>query len=291
MSKKQSVLFWIIAFLFTIAIIFYQRITGPTYPIKGVDNLEGIKIEYKFLRSYTSFQQLPVTVHAPSEKIEGHLKYRRYNSHDDWTEVKMEREGDDLISFTPGLTSAGKIEYTVKLSSGTDSLVLNKGRTIVARFKDHVPSGFLITHILLMIFSFFFAIRTGLEALSKQGKYFKLVNITLIVVFLGGMIFGPIVQKYAFGDLWTGIPFGYDLTDNKTLFAFIFWILAYLLKKKSRWYVVGASVLMIAVYLIPHSALGSEVDYKTGKMKNKFSSIQKAESINNNGVIARVLLK
>ena len=34
---------------------------------------------------------------------------------------------------------------------------------------------------------------------------------------LGGMILGPIVQKYAFGAYWTGIPFGHDLTDAKNL--------------------------------------------------------------------------
>jgi len=37
---------------------------------------------------------------------------------------------------------------------------------------------------------------------------------------------GPLVQLNAFGDLWTGWPFGGDWTDNKTLFAFIFWVIA-----------------------------------------------------------------
>ena len=48
------------------------------------------------------------------------------------------------------------------------------------------------------------------------------------------MILGPIVQYYAFGDLWTGIPFGWDLTDNKTLIALIFWILAVVNEQKER---------------------------------------------------------
>jgi hypothetical protein len=40
------------------------------------------------------------------------------------------------------------------------------------------------------------------------------------------MILGPVVQYYAFGEFWTGVPFGWDLTDNKTLVAVIFWALA-----------------------------------------------------------------
>ncbi len=291
MSKKLSVSLWIIAFIFTLMIVFYQKITGPTYPVKGNNVLNGVKIKYKFLRSHTSFEKLPVKVYVPSKKIDGFLKFRKYKSNDKWTELKMDREGDYLIAYTPGLQSAGKIEYSVKISSGENSLILNNGITIIARFKNSVPPGFLITHIILMILSFFFGIRTGLEALSKYGSYYKLVNITLFIVFLGGMIFGPIVQKYAFGDLWTGIPFGYDLTDNKTLFAFIFWLLAYLLKKKSRWYVVSASALMILIYLIPHSVLGSEIDYKTGKMKNKFSSVQKIIYKYPTSVTAPALLK
>ena len=60
-------------------------------------------------------------------------------------------------------------------------------------------------------------------------------------------------------------PLGGDLTDSKTLFAVLFWLAAFLLRKKSRWWTVAATVLMVAVYLIPHSLLGSELDYKTGE--------------------------
>ena len=48
-----------------------------------------------------------------------------------------------------------------------------------------------------------------------------LTFLTMGSLFLGGMLLGPIVQNFAFGDYWTGIPFGWDLTDNKTLLAAI----------------------------------------------------------------------
>ena len=90
------------------------------------------------------------------------------------------------------------------------------------------------------------------------------------------MIFGPIMQKYAFGEFWTGVPFGIDLTDNKTLIAVIGWIIALIAIKKSsnpKGWIIFASVLMFIIYLIPHSVLGSELDYnEIDKQKNKIEN-------------------
>ncbi len=273
MNKKNSVLLWTLAFLLTVAVVFYQRITGPTHPIKGSETVEGNSVNYKFLRSHTSFEKLPVKVFGKIENIKGFVKYRRYKSGDPWNEIEMKKGKDNLTAELPGQPSAGKIEYSVILKTKNEETVLNNDQSVVARFKDKVPPFFLIIHIVFMILSFLFAIRTGLEVLRKNGNYFNLVKWTLGIVFIGGMILGPIVQKYAFGDFWTGIPFGTDLTDNKTLFAFIFWIVAFFLMKKSKWWVLVATVMMIIIYMIPHSTLGSELDYSTGKMKNKYSHI------------------
>jgi hypothetical protein len=79
------------------------------------------------------------------------------------------------------------------------------------------------------------------------------------------------VQKYAFGAYWTGFPLGGDLTDTKILFVFCFWLAAFFLRRRSRWWTIAATVLMVAVYLIPHSILGSELDYKTGKVETSKS--------------------
>jgi hypothetical protein len=92
------------------------------------------------------------------------------------------------------------------------------------------------------------------------------------------MILGPITQLYAFGALWTGVPFGWDLTDNKTLITLIGWIIAAVAIRKSakpQRLVAFAAVLMLIVYLIPHSVLGSELDY------NKLNIQKNVQSINN----------
>jgi hypothetical protein len=82
------------------------------------------------------------------------------------------------------------------------------------------------------------------------------------------MVLGPVVQLYAFGDLWTGIPFGWDLTDNKTLIALLFWVLAVIMNRKQErpFYTALAAIVLLLIYSIPHSLFGSELDYNSGQV-------------------------
>ena len=274
MKKKTwtSVLLWVLAFLLTAFIFVYQRMTGPTYPVRGKEIFNGTEIGYFLLRSFTNDKgDMPVRITTADKTVTAFLNYKRYKTDDPWTEIQMTRNGETLAAEIPGQPAAGKIEYSIRVNINGKNFILNKGKSVVIRFKGPVPSVFLILHIIFMFFSIFFALRTCMEALRKEGNYYWLVNWTLGIVFIGGMILGPIVQKYAFGDFWTGFPLGYDLTDNKVLIAVIAWLMAFFLKKKSKWWVVVAAVVMLVIYLIPHSVLGSELDYSTGKIINKYS--------------------
>ncbi|NIV15454.1 MAG: hypothetical protein GWN62_30620 [Aliifodinibius sp.] len=93
-------------------------------------------------------------------------------------------------------------------------------------------------------------------------------NLTLLLLGIGGLLLGPTVQYNAFGEWWAGIPFGWDLTDNKLLISFLVWLTAVLgNRKKERPYLaVIAALLVIIVYAIPHSMLGSEFDYNSGEV-------------------------
>ena len=121
-----------------------------------------------------------------------------------------------------------------------------------------------------MFFAMLFSSRAGIEAIAKGPNIKSYTFYTLIFLTIGGMLLGPVVQKFAFGEYWTGWPFGEDLTDNKTLFAFIGWLVAYILirkdSKKGYWAIIAA-VLLLAVYLIPHSMFGSELDYEKGTIE------------------------
>ena len=84
----------------------------------------------------------------------------------------------------------------------------------------------------------------------------------------GGFILGPMVQHEAFGPWWAGFPFDTDLTDNKTLISFLFFLLALATRKwkYNRWVVALAVMVMIAVFTIPHSTNGSEYNYETQQL-------------------------
>ena len=119
-----------------------------------------------------------------------------------------------------------------------------------------------------MFLSMLLSVVALFEAVFKTKKYRLVGQITLGCLMLGGMVLGPIVQKYAFGVYWAGFPFDWDLTDNKLLIGVLSWTLAVALtwKGEKRWPTVFAAVILFAVYSIPHSMQGSEYDYKKGKV-------------------------
>ena len=266
---KKNLLLWILAFVLTLFLAVYQRLSGPTYPVRGSEKTAGMTMRYKFYRSWTSSQPLPVNVAAGASGLQLRLHHRRFPlvSGEEWSIVPMSETNGSFAGSIPGQPAAGKVTYKIEASSPGGTFWLNHGRPVVARFKNEVPSWLLITHVLFMFAAMMLAFRAGLGALRQEGNWPRLTTWTLGVTVIGGLVLGPIVQKYAFGAFWTGFPLGGDLTDSKTLFVALFWLAAFLLRKKSRWWTIGATVLMVAVYLIPHSILGSELDYKTGKIE------------------------
>ncbi len=263
---KKTIFYWFLAIIITLSAAFYQRTTGPTYEKKIDLSFNGNDYEIELLRSHSSNKPCPVSVNIKDDKLVGKVWYKRYPSIDEITEIIMIREGDNLISELPNQPPAGKLEYVVKLydlKSGNE--ILNSG-PVVVRFKGDVPASVLTPHIFFMFFAMLISNLTGLLALGKREKYKFYGIITLVLLTLGGMILGPIVQNYAFGEFWTGVPFGWDLTDNKTLIAFIFWIIAVVGNwKKDRPYLsILAALVMLIIFSIPHSTFGSELDYSTG---------------------------
>jgi hypothetical protein len=272
---KRSVLLWIIAFVLTILTAAYQRMTGPTYPLSGEANLNGKTIKYALDRTHGGEDNHLIKITTHDENITGILEWKRYKTSDEWTidtMVYRSKEGW-LTGLLPYQPPAGKLMYRIALEKNSNKVLLNNHLPVVIRFKGDVPIFIIIPHVILIFLAMLFSTRTGLEFFNKEPNYKKLAYWTFGLLILGGMIFGPIMQKYAFGAFWTGIPFGIDLTDNKTLIAVIGWIIALVAMKKTvnpkKW-IIFASILMFIVYLIPHSVLGSELDYnEIDKNKNK----------------------
>ena len=133
------------------------------------------------------------------------------------------------------------------------------------RFKGPVPLWILIIHVLVIFGGMLFSTRSGIEAAFNRPKVILLTRWTIMLLLAGGLILGPVVQKYAFGEFWTGWPLGTDLTDNKMAIAFIFWLIAFIqqlrTRKSNRVWVILAAIVLVVIFLIPHSMWGSEIDY------------------------------
>ena len=262
---KQRVLFWILAALITILTAYYQRVTGPTYPVSGKVSLNGQTISYTLDRSHPGPANAPVKIKTDDASIHGEVSWKRYRSDDEWTRVPMKYEDGFLVAELPHQPPAGKLIYKLELRQGDQRVSVPGSDPIVIRFRGDVPVASFILHLAAMFAAMLLSTRTGLEHFSKEPKFKKLTFWTLGSLFVGGFIFGPAMQYYAFDTWWTGWPVGTDLTDNKTAVAFIVWIIAafalYKAKNPRRW-VLGAAIVLIVVYLIPHSVLGSELDYK-----------------------------
>jgi hypothetical protein len=256
-------LIWIFAVIFTLLIAVYQRRTGPTYPMSVTKEIGQIVIKSGLIRTYDGQDDARVILRVADTSIKGEVQFRRFKSYDKWTTAPMVRKGDSLIASLPHQDIAGKVMYHITLVQGSTRVLLNEDPAIL-RYKGYVPMYILIPHILIIFLAMLFSTVTGLEAITKGKNTFIYTWITIITLFIGGLILGPIVQKFSFGVYWSGWPFGHDLTDNKSLVAFIFWIIALIVQYKNRekklWTIVASLVLLI-VFLIPHSLLGSEIDF------------------------------
>jgi len=266
MNNKKA-LIWIFAVLFTICAAIYQKLTGPTYPKKTSATIAGQTYKFKLDRSTDVPGDCQITIQVADAQVSGTLEYRIFPQKVDYIKLPMVREGGSLTAFLPHQGMAGKLEYRIVLNKGSEQVVLNNGAPTVIRFKGFVPLLILIPHVLIMFLAMLFSNVAGIFAMFRIPS-FKMLKITLWTIFVGGLIMGPLVQKFAFNELWTGVPYGWDLTDNKTLIAFLAWLIAWWFnrEKESAYWVVAAMVVTLVIFSIPHSLFGSQLDAATGKI-------------------------
>jgi hypothetical protein len=279
----MRILLWAVALAATVACLAFQNRTGPTHPLSGRMETARGPVEYHLLRSEEIGTPLLVSLREPVPAgVTAKVRFRRFKSHDGWSELPLvpgtfhfSRRGKaeelrGVGALLPSLAErAGKYEYVVLVDDGGGPRSITGDRPVVARYKAPVPRSVLLLHILVVFASMTLALRTGLEAL-RGGDARGLLKATIASLVLGAFVLGPIVQKYAFGVWWSGVPFGYDWTDNKVLVELVAWLGAAAVARltrnprSARAAVIAATAVTLAVYFIPHSIFGSEYDYTRG---------------------------
>jgi hypothetical protein len=266
--KLKKILFWVLAVVVSLAAMVYQRYTGPTYPKKYEIAYQNEEYSFNLPRSNNGRPgDYPVKIELP-EEFSGKVIWRLFPTENPWDTLVMERAGDTLSTALPQQPPAGKIEYHLELRANGKLIDLQEEENVVIRFRGDVPAWALLPHVLMMVLTVIWSTATIIFALANIPSYKKHMGVTIIFLIIGGFILGPIVQKYSFGQFWTGWPLGQDLTDNKVVFALIAYLVAWFLRNKSygKWLAILAALVMIAVYLIPHSLQGSELDIETGEV-------------------------
>jgi len=244
----------------------YQRRTGPGYNIPASCELGGVSLRTHLPTSFAREGDCPVRLQNLPADASARLVYRRFPTNDSWTTVPFVPEGSCMVAHIPHQPPAGKVEYHIEVDGGDGTHAIPLRDNVIVRFRGSVRAMVLLPHVLLMLAAMILSARAGLEAWYGRPAQVTYAVLTLAALVGGGMIFGPLVQKAAFGKYWTGIPFGHDLTDNKTLIAVVCWIVA-LVASASGWasasaVQAGASALCLVAFLIPHSLFGSELRYE-----------------------------
>ncbi len=254
---------WAVAIVIAAAAGVWQERSGPTYPVRGAVSLGGSRVPLALERSHETGGGQPVSVAAPDRAIAGEVAFRRFPTGEPFQIVTLHREGDRLTAVLPAQPAAGKLEYQVRLTRGGENAVF-PSRPAITRFKGEVPVGVLLPHVLAMFVGLVFAARAALEGLRRDGNAGPHVWAALGFFVVGGFGLGPFVQHYAFGEWWAGVPHGWDLTDNKTLLLVLAWLAAAWAcrgGRRPRAAVVAAALVTLAVFAIPHSAWGSQLDW------------------------------
>jgi hypothetical protein len=271
-------LLWLAALVVTVALAAFQRGTGPSYPLRGTVVIDGQAHRYSLPRTHGGAGGLEVSVALPAG-VDGTLLWRRYPTSDPWQALPMVRERQGLVTTIPHQPPAGKVEYRIELAAAAEQVVIPAVEAAVARFRADVPAAVLVPHILAMFCSMLLSTRALLEVLRHRDAGHRLVVLAMAVLVVGGLILGPIVQQHAFGAYWTGWPNGTDLTDNKTLLAFLAWLPATVLALRRRRLRVAVAlgwVVMMGVFLVPHSMHGSEIDWEDQATGTGASSLPRA---------------
>ncbi len=273
-GKSKGFLVWCLAVVLSLSSAIFQRVTGPTHPLRGSYQIGDQVFRYRLRRNPVTTAPLTVRLSGP-DTHQAHLIWREYPTERPWQTVNMPYSDGVFEAEIPVQPAAGKVEFHIQLLSDSHPVlrIPQTGQNVIARYKDDVPGWALIPHIIFMFAVMLASNRLGLGILFGERTRPRMIVFIFASLVIGALVFGPIVQNYAFGAYWTGWPLGTDLTDNKSAIAVLAWLIPFvfvLRKKPCRKSVFAAFLITLIVYFIPHSLLGSEYDYyKNDSVNNR----------------------
>jgi hypothetical protein len=124
---RTAALLWVVAFLLMAGAAVWQRLTGPTHPMRVHAELVGQDVRLRLLRSATTGEAFLVSVPAPS----GLVRHRRFPTSEPFQDVEIRREGGALVALltTPSGTVRLPEGPPLVLRLGLDPARIERGRS------------------------------------------------------------------------------------------------------------------------------------------------------------------
>ena len=164
--RTLGIVLWTLAVVLTLASAVYQRLTGPTHPMRVKTQVAGQDYKAKLLRSGTVGVDATISIPDPGNNVVGLLSYKRFKTDDDFIVVPMTIEDGELSGNLPTQPMAGKLEYHIELIESGNKTVIPSDKQVVIRYRGAVPSWVLIPHVFFMFFAMLLGMRTLLEAIA-----------------------------------------------------------------------------------------------------------------------------
>ena len=278
------------AIVITLVLLSLARSLSVTHPKDIHFSADGLTIKHTTVKKIIEGEatHIPITIQNPqatpllvtlnwtasAENVGDISKY------DSMAMVPLsETSANTFCASLPKMSRGSTVHYFIKVedTSGKQLALIPPAneRPIKLKYMDKVPPYIVIPHVFLMFIAVYFAtlaffdsikaIGTG-DRLKQMGRNFKWAT---VAVFLGGYPFGWAMNWFAFGSIWEGIPFGWDFTDNKTQIVLLYLIflnvsmLGTLYEnrfgksnysdKALGWFGLIGYLMVLAIYLIPHS--------------------------------------
>jgi hypothetical protein len=149
---------------------------------------------------------------------------------------------DDEYEYSakiPGQLPGTKISYFISVTDKDDrdtqlpkyapyniysfTVVTTRGNADISLLALHVF--FIVGAIFFVIAAAFYSVRYIIKGVGFN-RSIQTAGIATGMIFVGGFPLGFIIAYQVFGTPWTGIPFGWDITDNKTLVILLYFTLS-----------------------------------------------------------------
>ena len=116
-DATTTALLWCLAFLLTVGLAVFQRLTGPTYPVRGRVEIGSESVRYRLARTHGGTSDCPIEINIPDQSVSGTLSFKRFKTDEVCVNKHHNLAGCQLqpIAHCEGLAQVPGVGYQLHL--------------------------------------------------------------------------------------------------------------------------------------------------------------------------------